>query len=83
VHDASYAKLREVSLGYNIPSRILANTPLSRVTVSVVGRNLWLIHKNMPYYDPELSLSAGNIQGFADGAYPSTRTIGFNVTVGF
>ncbi|HOP57853.1 MAG TPA: SusC/RagA family TonB-linked outer membrane protein [Bacteroidales bacterium] len=83
VHDASYVKLREISLGYNLPSRVLANTPLSRVTLSVVGRNLWLIHKNMPYYDPELSLSAGNIQGFADGAYPATRTIGFNVTVGF
>jgi hypothetical protein len=51
--------------------------------ISLVGRNLWLIHKNMPYYDPELSLSAGYIQCIADGAYPSTRTIGFNLTVGF
>jgi hypothetical protein len=83
VHDASYVKLREIALGYNLPSKFLANTPLSRVTLSLVGRNLWLIHKNMPYYDPELSLSAGNIQGFSDGAYPSTRTIGFNITVGF
>lgn len=83
VHDASYVKLREISLGYSLPSKILANTPISKVTLSLVGRNLWLIHKNMPYYDPELSLSAGNIQGFSDGAYPSTRTIGFNISVGF
>jgi TonB-linked SusC/RagA family outer membrane protein len=83
IYDASYVKLREVSFGYNLPSKLLAKTPLSRVNISIVGRNLWLIHKNMPYYDPELSLSAGNIQGIADGAYPSTRTIGFNLSIGF
>lgn len=83
VYDASYVKLREVSFGYSLPSKILAKTPVSKITVSLVGRNLWLIHKNMPYYDPELSLSAGNIQGISDGAYPSTRTFGFNLTVGF
>ncbi len=83
VYDASYAKLRELSFGYSLPAKLLASTPLSKITLSVVGRNLWIIHKNMPYYDPELSLSAGNIQGIADGAYPSTRTFGFNLTVGF
>lgn len=83
IYDASYVKLRELSLSYSLPSKIFVNTPLSKVTVSIVGRNLWLIHKNMPYYDPELSLSAGNIQGIADGAYPSTRTIGFNLSIGF
>ncbi len=83
VYDASYVKLRELSFGYNLPSKLLASTPVSRVTLSLVGRNLMILHKNMPYYDPELSLSAGNIQGIADGAYPSTRTIGFNLTVGF
>jgi TonB-linked SusC/RagA family outer membrane protein len=83
VYDASYVKLRELSFGYNLPSKLLASTPIKNVSLSVVGRNLWIIHKNMPYYDPELSLSAGNIQGIADGAYPSTRTFGFNVTIGF
>lgn len=83
VYDASYVKLREVSFGYSLPSKLLVKTPVSKITLSVVGRNLWLIHKNMPYYDPELSLSAGNIQGISDGAYPSTRTFGFNLTVGF
>ena len=83
VYDASYVKLREVSLSYSLPSKFLANTPVQRVTFSLVGRNLWIIHKNMPYFDPEASLSAGNIQGYVDGAYPSTRTFGFNLTVGF
>lgn len=83
VYDASYVKLREISFGYNIPSKLLAKTQISRINISIVGRNLWIIHKNMPYYDPEASLSAGNIQGIADGAYPSTRTLGFNLSIGF
>jgi len=83
VYDASYVKLREVAFGYNLPAKLLAKTPLSRVNISIVGRNLWIIHSNMPYYDPESSLSAGNIQGIADGAYPSTRTLGFNLSIGF
>jgi TonB-linked SusC/RagA family outer membrane protein len=83
VYDASYVKLREVSFGYNLPAKLLAKTPVARVNISIVGRNLWIIHKNIPYYDPELSVSAGNIQGIADGAYPSTRTYGFNLTIGF
>jgi hypothetical protein len=83
VYDASYVKLRELSLTYTLPSKLFAKTPISRVAISFVGRNLLLIHTNMPYYDPESSLSAGNIQGIADGAYPSTKTYGFNLTVGF
>jgi TonB-linked SusC/RagA family outer membrane protein len=83
VYDASYVKLRELSFGYSLPSKLLAKTPVSKVTLSIVGRNLWIIHKNVPYYDPEVSTSAGNWQGIADGAYPSTRTLGFNLTVGF
>jgi TonB-linked SusC/RagA family outer membrane protein len=83
VYDASYIKLREVSFSYSLPSRLLAKTPVSRVSLSIVGRNLWILHTNMPYYDPESSLGAGNIQGVANGAYPSTRTMGFNISVGF
>ncbi len=83
VYDASYVKLRELAFGYNLPAKLLAKTPVSRVNISIVGRNLWIIYKNLPYYDPEASLSAGNIQGIADGAYPSTRTLGFNLSIGF
>jgi len=83
IYDASYVKLREIALSYSLPSKLLANSKISKASISIVGRNLWIIHKNMPYYDPELSVSAGNIQGIADGAYPSTRTLGLNLTVDF
>ena len=83
VYDASYVKLREVAFSYSIPAKWLGKLPVSKVAVSIVGRNLWIIHKNIPYYDPESSLGAGNVQGIADGTYPSTRTLGFNISVGF
>jgi TonB-linked SusC/RagA family outer membrane protein len=83
VYDASYVKLRELSFSYALPAKLLSKTPFTKLSASLVGRNLWIIHKNTPYFDPETSQSAGNIQGIADGAYPSTRTIGFNLSLGF
>lgn len=83
IYDASYVKLRELSFSYTLPSKLLAKTPFTKISASLVGRNLWLIYKNTPYFDPETNQSAGNIQGIADGAYPSTRTIGFNLSLSF
>jgi hypothetical protein len=53
------------------------------VSISAVGRNLWIIHKNLPYADPEDNLGAGNIQGIQVGSLPSVRTVGFNVKATF
>jgi outer membrane receptor protein involved in Fe transport len=84
VYDASYVKLREVVLTYSLPGSILDKTKVFKgIDVSVFGRNLWIIHKNMPYSDPEELLSSGNIQGYQSGAYPTTRTIGVNVKFKF
>jgi hypothetical protein len=82
VFDASYVKLREVALSYSLPSSVLENTFLQNVTFSVVGRNLWIIHKNVDHFDPEASLSSGNQQGIESGSWPATRTIGFNLRLG-
>jgi hypothetical protein len=76
-------KLREVSLSYSIPGSVIANSPFQGVDFSLVGRNLWIIHKNSEYSDPEAGLSSGNIQGNQSGAYPSVREVGINVNVRF
>lgn len=82
--DGSYVKLREASLTYSLPSEWLASTKAFKaIDVSVIGRNLWMIHKNLPYSDPESGLSSGNIQGYQSGAYPAVRSIGFNVRLKF
>ncbi len=84
VYDASYVKLRELSLSYSIPSKALAGLKVVKgIDVALIGRNLWLIHKNVPYADPEENLSAGNIQGYQSGAYPTARIIGLNAKLKF
>lgn len=83
-YDASYVKLREANLTYSLPSNFVSRLKAFKgIDVSVFGRNLWIIHKNLPYADPEENLSAGNIQGMQSGAYPTTRSIGMNVRLKF
>jgi TonB-linked SusC/RagA family outer membrane protein len=81
VYDASYVKLREVSLSYRF--KLKDKNFFNHATIGVVASNLWIIHKNVPYADPEAGLSAGNIQGFQTGVMPSTRNVGFNLTLQF
>ncbi|AQX01838.1 SusC/RagA family TonB-linked outer membrane protein [Elizabethkingia anophelis] len=84
VYDTSYVKLREASISYRLPKSILENTFLEDVTVSLVGRNLWIIHKNVPYADPEAGVTGGlRSRGNSIGLLPTTRDIGFNVTIKF
>ena len=84
VYDASYIKLREVSFSYNLPISFVSKLKISEMKFSIVGSNLWIISKNLPYADPESGLSAGNLSsGYTIGSLPSTRNIGFNVTLKF
>jgi TonB-linked SusC/RagA family outer membrane protein len=83
VYDASYVKLREVAISYSLPSSLLKNTFIKGASIGFVGSNLWIMHKNLPYADPESGLSAGNIQGYSVGSLPSTRDFSFNVKFNF
>jgi hypothetical protein len=83
-YDASYVKLREANISYSLPSSIFGKVKaIKGIDVSVFGRNLWIIHKNIPYSDPEETVSAGNLIGMQSGAYPTTRSIGMNVRLKF
>ncbi|MFT4093438.1 MAG: SusC/RagA family TonB-linked outer membrane protein [Niabella sp.] len=82
VYDASYIKLRDVTLTYSFPSKVFKKV-LKGLDLSLIGRNLWIIHKNLPYADPEDFMSSGNLQGYQTGAYPSVRTFTFNVKARF
>jgi len=83
VYDASYIKLREVTLTYAFPKAWISKLSLSNATVGLVGSNLWIIAKNLPYADPEASQSAGNIQGWQSGVMPSTRNVGVTLNLQF
>ena len=83
VYDASFVKLREASITYRLDRKLLQNAKISDVSFSLIGRNLWLIHSNVPNIDPDAALGSGNIQGMESGQIPSTRSIGFNVNLKF
>jgi hypothetical protein len=84
VYDASYVKLREVVLSYSIPEKVMSKANwISGATFSLVGGNLWIISKDLPHADPEMSQSSGNVQGWQSGVMPATRNVGLTVSLQF
>jgi TonB-linked SusC/RagA family outer membrane protein len=73
-YDASFIKLREVTLTFNFPAIWLVNIPLERASVSFIGRNLWM-SSHIKYVDPDTGVD--NLQT------PSSRNIGFNINLSF
>ncbi|WP_031426456.1 SusC/RagA family TonB-linked outer membrane protein [Flavimarina sp. Hel_I_48] len=84
VYDASYLKLRQVSIYYNFPSELTNSIGFSTIKVGIVGSNLLLFTEN-PHFDPELNaLQERNIvYGVEDFSYPSTRNFGFSLKTQF
>lgn len=84
VFDASYVKLRQVVLTYELPKKWLEKTTIYNASISFVGRNLAILHKNAPHIDPETSFSSENgMQGLEFGQLPSVRSLGFNISITF
>ncbi len=83
IYDASFIKLRELSLTYSFDRKLLKKTPLSGVSLSLYGRNLWTIWSSVPNIDPESSYNNGNGQGFEYGSLPSRRSFGASLKLSF
>ena len=84
VYDASYIKLREVSLSYTLSGNAMKNIKYVKgLTFSVIGRNLWLISSSVPNVDPESTYSISNGQGYEYGSLPQRRSFGFNINLNF
>ena len=84
IYDGSYVKLREMGLTYNLPQSVINSIGVLRsASISAVGRNLWIIHKNLPHADPEQGIAAGNVQGYQGAVHPSTREFTFNLKLRF
>ncbi len=78
--DASYLKLRQLSVAYTVPKEKLANTGLEGLTISFIGRNLLLFSK-VPTIDPETySIRNGLfVNGYESTSMPSLRSFGFSI----
>ena len=80
-YSATNFRLQELSLGYTLPAKWFRDR--MRMTVSFVGRNLWMIYCKAPF-DPEAVASTGlNYQGIDYFMMPSLRSLGFNVKFQF
>ena len=80
--DATWIKLREISIGYSFPKSFLERNKLKGLTVSVFGRNLYT-WSDFPIYDPETAAlnGANMVPGVEMGQLPSPATYGFNLKV--
>ena len=78
--DASYLKLRELRLAYNMPSSVARLIGFSQATIALVGRNL-LLWAKQPTIDPETAFDTGNRQGVENGQLPTARSIGLTLSV--
>lgn len=89
VYDASYVKLREVRFGYNLPQSLLQKTNVFRsAAIAVVANNPWLIKSNVPGLDPsqvsgDTRNSRNNGAWVDSGQLPATRSVGFDIRLGF
>jgi hypothetical protein len=83
VYKSSYVKLREVRIGYQLPTRLINKIGFVNATITLVGRNLWIIHKDVPNIDPENAFTNGNAQGLEDLTLPTARSYGFNINFKF
>lgn len=84
VYDASYVKLRDVTINYNFPTKWFGKGFLKSASFALVGRNLWLIYSGAPNIDPESSFTSNNNGlGQEYSAMPTTRSLGFNLKLVF
>lgn len=84
VYDQTNVRLREVSLTYSFPRKMLEKTFIRGASLSAVGRNLLFIYKNVDNFDPESSYSTSNFgQGVLFYALPTTRSFGLTLNVNF
>ena len=83
IYSSDYMRLRQLSIGYNLPSDMLEGSFITNATVSLIGRNLFLLSNSSDNIDPESSYSAGNAVGLERAGMPVPRTIGLNINLKF
>ncbi len=83
IYDASYVKMRELTLTYQLPSNIARKISAQLISISFVSRNPFIIYKNVPNVDPDSNYNNGNGQGFEYGSLPGRRSWGGNLNIRF
>lgn len=83
IYDASFIKLREVSLTYRFSNNVIGKTPLRNLSLSANAFNIAYLWKNTDNIDPESSFTSGNGQGIEYSNLTIPRTYGFKLNANF
>jgi len=84
VYNAGFVKLRQLSLGYNLPASLIQRTPFQAISLSLVSNNVLVLKKHTPNIDPEqFGQASDNLTGIESGALPLTRSLGINLNLKF
>jgi TonB-dependent starch-binding outer membrane protein SusC len=88
IYDGSYVRLKNLSLGYNLPQSVLNELNISRLRVYVSAQNIFTI-TNYPGYDPEVNYNSGGATngnrnvGLDYGSYPNAKSYTVGLNIGF
>ena len=83
IQDSDYMRLRQLSIGYTVPSSMLEGSFISKATISLIGRNLFFLSNSTDNIDPESAYNNGNSAGLEWFGLPVPRTVGLNVNLKF
>jgi TonB-linked SusC/RagA family outer membrane protein len=83
VFDASFIRLNEITLGYQLPKQAVRQLKMQGIGLSVFVNNALFLKKHTPGFAPQSSYSSGKAQGIESFAYPLTRSFGGRVSVSF
>ncbi len=82
VVDGSFIKLREISLGYSFPKKMIKSLGLSNLSLNYIGRNLAILHSNTDNFDPETGFNT-SVSGLEFFGIPSASSHGLKVNMTF
>ena len=82
VEDGSYLKIKDLTIGYTIPSTWLSKVGISNARIYLTGQNLFTFTK-FKWYDPEVASNNPIMGGFYRFTYPSSRTFIAGISLSF
>ncbi|AHJ99891.1 SusC/RagA family TonB-linked outer membrane protein [Hymenobacter swuensis] len=84
VYDASFVKLRELTLTYQLPTALASRMGRLRgASISLVARNVAFLYRATRGFDPESGYNLSRAQGLESGGYPNSRTLGYHLILDF
>jgi TonB-linked SusC/RagA family outer membrane protein len=86
MRSASYFRLKNIQLGYEVPATFLKKVGLQKAFIYVNGQNLFTQTKFYQGYDPEINFDAGAADGVSLGGgnyYPQVKVFTFGIDIKF